>query len=271
MDQNSEYFRFREIILARRLPLAFVDLDKFDRNIAFVASTQRNTGKTIRVHSRSVRCLDLLKRIFDLVDDVYKDVMTISMEETAYLTENGLDDFIVAYPTVQSSDMELLAEMTRKGVQVSLMADSMEQLAAMSAAGQKAGVKIKACLEIDMTYRSLNARGIHLGLRRSPVRSVEEALAVSDDMHADLFSPEHPYTPCAIISDACAQNLIINTSPTKGFNLSGPKISNIQIQNEVLRRLFFEPFPHSVPFSCRLSCPYRKRLAGPKNERFHFA
>lgn len=181
MEKNNEYFSYREIIRDRRMPLAFVDLDKFDRNIEFVAATQENTGKTVRIHSKSVRCLGLLKRIFEVGGAVFQGVMTISVEETAYLSQNGLDNFIVAYPTVQSSDMAMLADMTRNGVQVSLMVDSMDQLAAMSAAGQKAGVKVRACLEIDMAYRPLNTQGIHLGLRRSPVRSVAEAQAFARD------------------------------------------------------------------------------------------
>lgn len=180
-ERNSEYQRYRDILRNRRLPLAFVDLDKFDRNVAYVASTQEQTGKTIRVHSKSVRCLELLKRIFEIGGPLYRGTMTISVEETAYLAENGLDDFIVAYPTVQPSDMELLADITSKGVQVSLMADSMEQLAIMSAAGEKAGVKLNACLEIDMAYRPLKTGSVHLGLRRSPVRSVEDALNFSRD------------------------------------------------------------------------------------------
>ena len=48
----EEYERYREIFRGERLPLAFVDLEKFDRNVHFVASTQRQTGKTIRVHSK---------------------------------------------------------------------------------------------------------------------------------------------------------------------------------------------------------------------------
>ncbi len=181
MGSHNDYLKYKEVIKGRRMPLAFVDLDKFDRNVAFVASTQQQTGKTVRVHSKSVRCLDLLKRVFEVGGDIYKGVMTISVEETAYLAENGLDDFIVAYPTVQQSDMKLLAELTQKGVRVSLMADSMAQLSIMSTAGQKAGVKLNACLEIDMAYRPLKTSGIHLGLRRSPVRSVEEALAFGQD------------------------------------------------------------------------------------------
>ncbi len=178
-ELHQEYFTYQKIFKGERMPLAFIDLDKFDHNVAYVASTQQATGKTVRVHSKSIRCLDLIKRIFDKGGDVYRGVMTISVEETQYMADAGLDDFIIAYPTVQPSDMELLADMTQKGVRVSLMTDSVEQLKIMSKVGEKAGVILHACLEIDMAYRPLKTN-IHLGMRRSPIRSPEDALAFAE-------------------------------------------------------------------------------------------
>ena len=114
-NHQGEYDRYREIFRGERLPLAFVDLEKFDRNIDFVASTQRRTGKTIRVHSKSIRCVALLWRIHETGGDAFRGVMTFTMEETVFLAENGFDDFIVSYPTVQPTDLDLFAGLIRAG------------------------------------------------------------------------------------------------------------------------------------------------------------
>ena len=160
------------------MPLAFVDLSKFDRNIEYVAATQKTTGKTVRVHSKSIRCAALTRRVFEKGGPAYQGIMNMTVEETAYLYERGFNDFIIAYPTVQPSDLKLLAEITQKGVKASLMVDSEEQLKRISEAGETAGVILKACLELDMAYRPLNSQK-HLGLRRSPVRTPEQAVAVA--------------------------------------------------------------------------------------------
>jgi D-serine deaminase-like pyridoxal phosphate-dependent protein len=175
---QTEYVRYREIFKGIRLPLAFVDLDRFDRNIAYVASTQKGTGKTIRVHSKSLRCAALIKRIFEKGGDAYRGVMTFAVEETAYLAEQGLDDFIIAYPTVQPRDLDLMVQLTQAGKTVSLMIDSIEHLKILSAAGEKAGTVLHACLDVDLAYRPLKST-IHLGVRRSPVRTVAEAVAIA--------------------------------------------------------------------------------------------
>jgi|GEM_PF-975385 len=65
-DNNAAYPVYRDAIEGLRLPLAFVDLDAFDANIAYVAATQQKSGKTIRVVSKSIRSIDLLQRIFEI-------------------------------------------------------------------------------------------------------------------------------------------------------------------------------------------------------------
>jgi D-serine deaminase-like pyridoxal phosphate-dependent protein len=177
-NHREAYERYRNIVRGERLPLAFVDLEKFDRNIAFVASTQRQTGKTIRVHSKSIRCVALLKRILEKGGDAFRGVMTFTMEETAFLAGKGFDDFIVSYPTVQPSDLELFAGLVRAGKTVSLIVDCEDHLERLSRAGEKEGVVLGACMDVDMSYRPLKTP-LHLGVRRSPVRTMEDALALT--------------------------------------------------------------------------------------------
>ena len=173
-DWNRDYQRYRRLVAGRRLPLALVDLERFDANVAYVAATQRHTGKTIRVASKSIRCLDLLRRVFERGGAVYRGILAFTVEEAAFLADHGFDDIIVAYPTVQPSDMALLVELSRRGTTVSQVVDSRPHLEALAAAGRAAGVTLKACLEIDMSWRPLG-RWIHLGVRRSPVRTPAEA------------------------------------------------------------------------------------------------
>ena len=175
MDPTQTYITYRDIFRNQRLPLAFVDLDKFDANVSYVARLAREAGKTIRLGSKSIRCVELMKRIFAADPDVYRGILTFTVEETAWLAGQGFDDMIIAYPSVQPSDIALLVELTKAGKQVWLMVDSAEHLRILSKAGADSGVTLHACLEVDMAYRPLNLSSVHLGLRRSPVRTPEQA------------------------------------------------------------------------------------------------
>jgi D-serine deaminase-like pyridoxal phosphate-dependent protein len=177
-DHLQIYERYREIFHGKRMPLAFVDLDAFDQNIAFVAATQQDTGKTIRLHSKSLRCVDLMKRIMHRGGPAFRGVMTYTVEDAAFLARQGFDDLIVSYPSVQPPDLRRLVEMTRREKQVALVVDCEEHLEALSRAGERGGVELKACMEVDLSYRPLGTP-VHLGVRRSPIRSVEQALTLA--------------------------------------------------------------------------------------------
>jgi D-serine deaminase-like pyridoxal phosphate-dependent protein len=175
---NERYKALRNIFRDRRLPFAFVDLDAFDNNVAYAAEKARGTGKTIRLGSKSIRCEPLMKRILNDSEN-YRGFLTYTVEETKFLADKGHDDFIVAYPTVQPGDIELLIRLTRDGKTVSVMVDSIEHLTILSADSEEAGVTLSACLEVDLSYRPFGTDAVHLGLRRSPIRTPEQALELA--------------------------------------------------------------------------------------------
>ena len=174
---NREYVRYKDILKGQRLPLAFVDLDHFDANIAYVARTQSQTGKRIRIASKSIRSVDLIKRIFEKGGGAYQGILAFTVEEAAFLHDKGFRDIIIAYPSAQPSDIALLADKTRENNYIALMVDSLEHLKALSEAGERTGKVLDACLDIDMSYKSL-AKQVHIGVRRSPLHRVEQALTI---------------------------------------------------------------------------------------------
>lgn len=171
---NHRYERLRKIFKHERLPLAFVDLEAFDANVGYVVKQVQGTGKTVRLGTKSIRCEALMRRILKH-SDLYQGFLTYTTEESAFLADKGHDDFIIAYPTIQPSDLALLVELTKAGKQVSVMVDSLEHLVALSTAGERSGITLSACMEIDLAYRPLGSL-LHLGLRRSPIRTPQQAL-----------------------------------------------------------------------------------------------
>ncbi len=171
---NERYHHWRRIFKGCRLPLAFVDLDAFNANIAYVINQVQGTGKTIRLGSKSIRCEPLMRQILDS-SKYFQGFLTYTVEETAFLAGAGHDDFIVAYPTIQPGDLASLVQLTQAGTRVAVMVDCLEHLAVLSKAGEEAGIQLSACLEIDLAYHPLGER-LHLGLRRSPVRTPEQAI-----------------------------------------------------------------------------------------------
>lgn len=174
----ADYGRFRQVLKGQRLPLAFMDLESFERNADYVAATQKDSGKKVRLHTKSLRCPDLTRLLLDRHTGVFQGLMTFSVKETAWLAGLGFDDFIIAYPSVQPMDLKLMADMAHQGITVSLMVDSIRQLELLDEIGRERGVVIKTCLDLDVSYRPLGDR-VHLGPRRSPIRTPAQAVEVA--------------------------------------------------------------------------------------------
>jgi len=118
-----------------------------------------------------------MKRIFELGGDAVRGIMSFTPSEARFLVEHDFDDILLAYPSVQSADMQIMVDLKKKGKKVYLMVDNIEQLKIMSDAGEQAGVVLDACLDVDMSFRPFET-SLHLGVRRSPIRTPQDAVAL---------------------------------------------------------------------------------------------
>jgi D-serine deaminase-like pyridoxal phosphate-dependent protein len=174
--RDPAYDRYRAAVAGERLPLLLCDLDALERNVAYLCS-QARPGQPIRLVSKSVRCPGLLHRIAEAAGQAIRGVMAYAALEAAFLVDEGFADVLVAYPTMQASDLELLAQLNgRPGVRVALVIDSVEHLDAAARVGAARDVRIPLVLEVDC---ALHAAGVHLGVLRSPLRTAAEVIALA--------------------------------------------------------------------------------------------
>ncbi|MFY9931299.1 MAG: alanine racemase, partial [Streptosporangiaceae bacterium] len=153
-------------------PLALVDLAAFDANVADL--TRRAAGLPIRVATKSLRCRFLIERA--LAAPGYQGVMCYSLPEALWLQAAGTsDDLLVAYPTVDRAALRALAADETARQQITIMADSPAQLDVVDRALGDGHPEIRVCLELDVSYRPTGRPAVHIGTRRSPLFTPEQA------------------------------------------------------------------------------------------------
>lgn len=162
------YATWQTILKDIRLPAAIIDLDAFDYNVKRFATLA--AGKTIRLATKSLRVPELIVRTLR-TGGPFKGVMCYAAEEAQFLYMNGIDDLLIAYPTIQPDDLAILRELHLKGAKLSLVVDSLEQIEHIEAAMKGIAKPFPLLIEMDMSYRPLG-RYLHLGVWRSPVRSL---------------------------------------------------------------------------------------------------
>lgn len=128
---------------------------------------RRAAGKPIRVASKSVRVRAVLDAVLSL--DGFAGVLAYTLPEAIWLARYGVDDVVVAYPTVDRGAIAELASDADLAARVTIMVDSADQLDvvdAVVAPSKRAAIRV--CLELDA---SLEAPVLgHVGVFRSPVR-----------------------------------------------------------------------------------------------------
>jgi D-serine deaminase-like pyridoxal phosphate-dependent protein len=184
----TNYSTWLEVLKSERLPAVIVDLDAFDRNVIKAAQMVRASGKKkLRLATKSIRVPELIERALRLSDGTFKGLMCFSAEEAQFLRTRGFDDFLIAYPTLQASDLRVLRELHDSGAQVSLVADHPEGVSRLAEAMRGVSRKFPVLLDVDVSLRFLGGL-IHLGVRRSRIRSVADALILCEEItkHPEL-------------------------------------------------------------------------------------
>ncbi|MDT4985894.1 MAG: hypothetical protein QOF95_3384 [Pseudonocardiales bacterium] len=159
-------------------PLVALDAHVLRANAADLV--RRAGGKPVRVASKSVRCRTVLD--LALATPGFAGVMAYSVREAIWLVRNGVRDVLLGYP---SADRGALAELAADPVlsdAITLMADGVEQLALARAAAGDAALRV--CLDVDA---SLRIGRVHLGVRRSPLRTPADATALAKAASAQGF------------------------------------------------------------------------------------
>ncbi|MGZ0051639.1 amino acid deaminase/aldolase [Brevibacillus gelatini] len=154
-------------------PFAFVDLDLLEQNAEQIGL--QSNGKPIRIASSSIRSVGILKHLLQL-DDCFSGVMCFSAPEALHLCEEGFDDLLLGYPVWEKSWLVALGEQIRQGRTLTLTIDSVSHAEHLEQIAREQGVIFPVCLDIDMSY---DIWGLHFGVWRSPLRSLEKAVALA--------------------------------------------------------------------------------------------
>mgnify|MGYP001496398062 CR=1 FL=1 len=150
-------------------PIAALHLPGLRANIADLR--RRAGGTRIRIASKSVRARGVLKEVLgpDLRgDEAVRGIMAYSLDEALWLVGSGADDVLMGYPTVDRGALARLGADPVALEAVTLMVDDPRQL---DLAGEAGASGARVCIDVDA---SLRMGPVHLGVRRSPLRSPED-------------------------------------------------------------------------------------------------
>ena len=167
---------YARALAGQRLPAAFIDRDALAANLA---TLQRRAGALpIRLVTKSIRSVAIIRWLL-AASPTLRGLLCYSPAEAAWLAGEGFDDLVVAYPSVEPTDLRAVAAALRSGRTITLMVDHGDQLDRIAAVAQAEGVILPVAIDLDM---SSDFPGIRFGVYRSPVDGAGPALALAGEI-----------------------------------------------------------------------------------------
>lgn len=171
-------------VIARRLneaigplsgPVLALDIAALRANIEDLR--RRALGTVIRPATKSIRVetvIDMLAGAGGVGAEAraegFEGAMAYCPAEAIHLARRGVVDVLVGYPTVDRSAVRQIAADPLLRERITLMIDSSEHVEFLADAAGTGGIRV--CIDIDA---SLHVGPFHLGVRRSSVRTPEQA------------------------------------------------------------------------------------------------
>ncbi|WP_051421817.1 amino acid deaminase/aldolase [Cohnella panacarvi] len=179
--QTPDYATYKSIFSGIPMPFAFLDLDLLDRNISDIDKAAGS--KTIRIASKSIRSVSVLRRILRS-SDTFRGVMCYTAGEAAFLARQGFQDLLLGYPTWDEQGVMPLLDLIGEGHSITFMVDSVAHVEHLERLARQRGVRIPLCLDIDM---SASYPGLRFGVWRSPLDGWEAVRPVAERIRSSSW------------------------------------------------------------------------------------
>ncbi|MED1088749.1 amino acid deaminase/aldolase [Bacillus paramycoides] len=171
----------RSIFKELPLPCAFLDEVALERNIQSIIKLSGH--KKIRIASKSLRSVSIMKKIL-ATNDCFQGIMCFSPREALFLIEQGFNDLLLGYPAYNERALYEISLLTKQGFIITCMVDCEEHIVYLEKIAEKSSGCFRVCLDIDMSSRFFR---FHFGVRRSPVKDVQNALKIVEKVKASPY------------------------------------------------------------------------------------
>lgn len=168
----NQYGQYKQALQNVPKPCAFIDKHFLYENMK--AITKRARNKQIRIATKSIRSVDMLREILDF-SPTFHGLMCFTGEEALYLHDEGFEDLLIAYPVWNEEILRSICHRVKDGAIITVMVDSIAHINRLENIAAEERGHFLICLDIDLSTKHY---GIHFGVYRSSIRTTKQFTSV---------------------------------------------------------------------------------------------
>lgn len=170
--------QYNNVFMGIERPFAWVDLEQLDDNITTLSLLAKD--KKVRIATKSIRSIGMLEYLQEKMP-YFNGWMTFTAQETVYLAERGLDNFLIGYPVMEKKAIAEACQWISKGKSITFMVDDIQQAGWLNAIAESQEVTVPVCIDINL---SLPTPVVYFGTRRSSINTMEQFLLFVEQLKA---------------------------------------------------------------------------------------
>lgn len=126
-------------------PCLVLDADRMDRNIARLRDRIAGLGVTLRPHLKTAKSVEVARRVMATSEG---PATVSTLKEAEFFADAGVRDIIYAVG-IAPWKLAKVIELRKRGVDLAVVLDTVEQAQAVAAASRESGMAIPALIEVD--------------------------------------------------------------------------------------------------------------------------
>jgi 3-hydroxy-D-aspartate aldolase len=131
-------------------PALLLDLDRFERNIARMATHVRSAGKNLRPHAKTHRCPEIARR---QIAAGALGVACAKLGEAEVMAKAGVRGLLITTEVVSPGGMRRLMALVREAPDTMLVVDHPDNVRALARAAVEAGVTLNVLVDVHVGAR----------------------------------------------------------------------------------------------------------------------
>jgi len=132
-------------LLTLETPCLVLDRRKLKKNISYIHKRMENLGVNLRPHGKTAKNIDVIKMA---LDGQTGGITVSTLKEAEYYFSHGIIDIVYAVG-IAPVKLDRITGMIKKGANITLILDSIEQVEFVAAKGQQYGLNIPVLIELD--------------------------------------------------------------------------------------------------------------------------